>query len=172
MQLDINPWIIFLLIVPMYFANSSAVFFHGSSPLDFNLKWKDGNRLLGGGKTVRGTIFGILMGWVAGIIFWILAPEQTKLVSGNYIVYAFLLSFGAITGDVIKSFFKRRAGVESGKPLLVVDQLDFIAGGILLGMIEFTPTLEEFIIICIMTLILHRWFNYIAFKANLKKVPW
>lgn len=172
MQFDINAWVIVLLIIPMYFANSSAVFFHGSTPLDFNLKWRDGNRLLGGGKTVRGTIFGILMGWIAGMILWVLAPEHTFLVSQNYLQYAFLLSFGAIAGDIVKSFFKRRAGVESGKPLLVVDQLDFIAGGILLGMIEFTPTLQEFAVICVMTLILHRAFNYLAFKLNLKKVPW
>ena len=39
-----------------------------------------------------------------------------------------MLSFGALLGDMTKSFFKRRLGYERGAKFPLVDQLDFVAG--------------------------------------------
>jgi len=39
---------------------------------------------------------------------------------------AILMSFGALTGDIIGSFIKRRVNVKSGDPSPFMDQLGFI----------------------------------------------
>ena len=40
----------------------------------------------------------------------------------------FSICFGALIGDIIESFFKRRVGIERGKNWIPFDQLDFILG--------------------------------------------
>ena len=35
---------------------------------------------------------------------------------------------GALSGDIVKSFFKRRLGFDRGAMLPIADQLDFVAG--------------------------------------------
>ena len=43
----------------------------------------------------------------------------------------FSLCFGALTGDVTKSFFKRRIGKNRGEDWILFDQIDFIGGALL-----------------------------------------
>ena len=40
----------------------------------------------------------------------------------------FMIATGAVSGDIIKSFFKRRVGFKRGAAVPFVDQLDFILG--------------------------------------------
>ena len=40
----------------------------------------------------------------------------------------FSLCFGALGGDIIESFFKRRTGKDRGEDWIPLDQLDFILG--------------------------------------------
>ena len=90
----------------------------------------------------------------------------------NYFLYGSLLSAGAIAGDLIGSFIKRRFNIERGKPVLLLDQLDFVVIGMLIGSLIHLVSIELFLLICVITLIAHRISNFIAFKFKLKKVPW
>jgi CDP-2,3-bis-(O-geranylgeranyl)-sn-glycerol synthase len=47
------------------------------------------------------------------------------------ILFGFLLSLGALFGDLFGAFLKRRMGFAPGELLPVVDQIDFIIGAIL-----------------------------------------
>ena len=38
----------------------------------------------------------------------------------------FLLGFGALLGDALGSFIKRRMGIGRGKPAPILDQIDFL----------------------------------------------
>lgn len=166
-------WVqIILFLLPLYFANSSAVLFGGKTPLDLNAKARDGRRLLGRGKTFKGTAGGIFIGSLAAVIITNLAPEQTALVFENYVLFGFIVSIGAMAGDIIASFLKRRANIESGKQVFLLDQLDFLIGGIIFGSIFFVPTVWQLIVMIAITLLAHRFFNWIAFKTQLKEVPW
>ena len=127
------------LIIPAYIANASALLVGGGTPIDFGKNWKDGKRILGDGKTWRGLISGAVVGMVGGFGLSIVA------IYANNSDFAFLglsdfgryplmipiigsICFGALLGDIIKSFFKRRAGKERGENWIPFDQIDFILG--------------------------------------------
>ena len=85
------------------FAAKLPVLSGWSYPLDFFYTFR-GQRVLGDHKTIRGLIAGIL---------------------------GFLLGFGALAGDAIKSFFKRALNIAPGKPWFPFDQLDSVLGALL-----------------------------------------
>ena len=112
---------ILYFILPAYVSNGSALVFGGGLPLDFKKTDKNGNRWIGNGVTWRGliggTIMGTLMGAIQGLLGpiilenfgeFIYTPICTNLVEG--ILVGFLLGFGAMVGDAIGSFLKRRVG--------------------------------------------------------------
>ncbi len=162
---------ILLYVAPMYFANSFAMLLGGKTPLDFNKKFRDNQPIFGKGKTVRGTMLGTSIGFLVTIIIFVFLNEQVMQFS-NYLLLGFLLSIGAILGDIIASFFKRRNKIASGTPVLFLDQLDFVYGGMVLGSIVYVPNFFDVLVISVLTLFVHRLSNYFAFKTKLKKVPW
>ncbi|MFH1664432.1 MAG: CDP-2,3-bis-(O-geranylgeranyl)-sn-glycerol synthase [archaeon] len=160
-----------LVLVPLYVANSTAMLLGGKTPIDLNKKFFDKKPFLGKGKTFKGTIIGILAGIVAVLLVDFYFQGKVPIIS-NYLLYGSLLSVGAILGDIIGSFFKRRFDIERGKPVLLLDQLDFVVIGILLGSAVHLISLQLFLLICFITLVAHKASNFIAFKFKLKKVPW
>ena len=146
--------------------------FGGKTPLDLNKNFSDGRRLLGAGKTIKGTYCAIIIGIITTLVLWLLFTETTLILSSNYLAFGFLLSIGAIVGDLIGSFLKRRKNIQRGEAVLLLDQLDFIIVGVIFGGIIHWITIWELIFIIILTLALHKLTNWIAFKWRIKKVPW
>jgi len=127
------------IIAPAYIANGLAVLFGGGTPIDFGKSYKDGKRILGDGKTWRGLIIGTFLGMTGGFGFSVLAiyiqnSEFSWLAFSDFgkfpimIPIIFSICFGALAGDVIESFFKRRVGIKRGEDWIPFDQLDFIFG--------------------------------------------
>jgi CDP-2,3-bis-(O-geranylgeranyl)-sn-glycerol synthase len=84
----------------------------------------------------------------------------------------FLLSSGALFGDMMGSFIKRRLGIKQGRPAPILDQLNFIFGALLFTY-PFSPIpLDMIITICLITPIVHLTSNIIAYKLKIKKVWW
>ena len=160
----------FAYIIPMYLANATPIVIHGKKPLDFGLKLK-GKRILGDGKTIVGTIAGIVCGTIAGILLGLAFPSVLILIP-NYFLLTFLLAVGAILGDAIESFIKRRLGFSQGDAWFIFDQLDFILGGLILACLIRIPEIELVVIILFITIIMHVISNVCAHKVGLKKVPW
>ncbi|PIU21199.1 MAG: hypothetical protein COT15_03520 [Candidatus Diapherotrites archaeon CG08_land_8_20_14_0_20_34_12] len=163
---------ILLFVCPLYIANSAAVVFHGKTPIDFHKKFIDGHPILGEGKTIKGAFFGILFGALAAVLLYLLIPQMTLSLSNNYLFIGFMLATGAIIGDMCGAFIKRRFGLERGKPVLFLDQLDFVAGGIILTMPFIQLSFIEILIIIIATPLIHKLANVFAYNAKLKKHPW
>lgn len=167
------------IMIPAYLPNSAAALFGGGKAIDLGRNWNDGRRILGDGKTWRGFFGGVLSGIITGIIliwarnFWglIWLPEQTLLS-------VTLLAAGALLGDLIKSFFKRRLDRNRGDEWLIADQYDLVAGAFLLLVIfdwgwviaNITPLILLWILI--ITPLLHRAVNIIGFIMGVKEVPW
>lgn len=165
--------------LPAYMANSvptmiSKVKFL-DHPLDFGLSIR-GKRFLGDNKTLRGFFSAIIFGT---FVFYI----QQALYSNNFLQsislvdYAntslwlgFWLSFGAIFGDAIGSFFKRRAGVPSGKSWFPWDQLDFSIGALLFSSFIFLPSAQTIIFILIISTVLTIVFRYLGYLVGINKV--
>lgn len=110
------------------------------TPLDFHKKLA-GRPIFGTHKTWRGLLGGI----IAAILFvwlqvWILdnCSGLRDYVTINYTPPHFnpfligtLLAIGALGGDAIESFIKRRAGIAAGRPWHPFDQIDFVVGAAL-----------------------------------------
>ncbi len=161
------------LMLPAYIANPMAVVFGGGMPIDLGKNWRDGQRILGDGKTIRGLFAGTICGIITGLIQMWMSP----LAGFNFNVI-FAISFGALLGDIIKSFFKRRLGFPRGKRFILVDQLDFVIGAWVLTYAidpawfigNFTP--EIIFTVLIITPIFHRLTNIFGYHIKLKKEPW
>ncbi|MDD1720275.1 MAG: CDP-2,3-bis-(O-geranylgeranyl)-sn-glycerol synthase [Methanoregulaceae archaeon] len=166
-------------MLPAYIPNPAAALFGGGTPIDMGRSCRDGYRVFGDGKTWRGLILGVLAGILTGLVmiwareFYGLSflPSLTPLV-------VFLLSLGALLGDLVKSYFKRRLGKSPGDKWPVADQYDLVAGAFLMVAL-FDPAwimgaLNAWILltILIVTPVLHRFVNYIGFWVGVKKVPW
>ncbi|OYT65417.1 hypothetical protein B6U74_03625 [Candidatus Bathyarchaeota archaeon ex4484_205] len=149
------------LFLPAYVANASAVIFGGGKPLDGGRLFLDNNPLFGPNKTIKGFIAGIVVGSIVGSV-------QLHPLLG------FLLSFGALMGDLAGSFIKRRFSLKPGAPFPPVDQLDFLWVSIIFSypILPFPLSLWDFLIINIITFLLHISSNLFAYKLGLKKNPW
>src|SRR3954468_15530787 len=108
------------------------------APVDAGLSWRR-RRLLDDHKTWRGIITGVIAGilvlWLQTYLYdnyaWardISRPVNYRTLS--VISFGFLLSFGALFGDLVKSFLKRQIGVPPGNSWFPFDQLDYIIGGL------------------------------------------
>ncbi|HLC36511.1 MAG TPA: CDP-2,3-bis-(O-geranylgeranyl)-sn-glycerol synthase [archaeon] len=171
-MLDPNTARFIFYLLPMYIANSSAMLLGGGHPLDFNAKYLDKQPLFGKGKTIRGTISGIIFGSIAGLLFASFFPNYTVFVTTSYLEFAVFSSIGAIIGDIAGSFIKRRMKVKSGAQAPFLDQLDFLIGGILFSLHLVLINLSEFAVLAGVTIIVHKFSNWIGFKLKIKKVPW
>ena len=99
---------------------------------------KDGKRIFGDGKTYRGFIGGVIIGTLIGFLQFFFEDSTSPIFR------AFFLSLGALLGDLIGSFIKRRVNIDRGKPALGMDQLGFIAVGFILVVLAFPLTLQDF----------------------------
>ncbi|WEU41038.1 MAG: CDP-2,3-bis-(O-geranylgeranyl)-sn-glycerol synthase [Candidatus Odinarchaeum yellowstonii] len=178
--------------IPAYVANGLAVITGGGKPIDLGRKFRDGRRIFGDGKTIRGFIGGVACGFIAGLIQLLIAPyfnefiqplitlySLNPVISGQYqlIIYtpplrAFLLALGGLTGDLVGSFIKRRLNLERGRPAPFIDQLDFICFALLFAYFITPISLEYIIILIVLTPVIHLLANIAAYYLKLKSVPW
>jgi CDP-2,3-bis-(O-geranylgeranyl)-sn-glycerol synthase len=178
------------VLLPAYIANAFATLPRGRGPpMDFGRLWRrDGRRVLGPSKTWSGFLvagfgampFGLLEAWLI-----LLAPPSLALVPrfAASVVAAVpvvaILTFGAMTGDALGSFVKRRLGRTSGARTLLLDQMPFVLLPIAVGLAAypglFVPTFVNapaVLWLLVYTLGLHAAFNYVGYWVGLKKVPW
>ena len=173
------------LMIPAYFANGSALVFGGGTPIDFGKNAWDGRRFTGDGCTWRGLIGGGLLGMIVGGLLGLLADygilstlfnissSQITFLSGNVLrglLIGFLLGFGALIGDIIGSFIKRRLNFERGKPVPLLDQLDFVIVSLLIVSIVIKLSWEVILIILILSIFFHLGANIFAYAIKLKDV--
>ena len=84
-----------------------------------------------------------------------------------------LKKFGAILGDLLFAFIKRRLGISPGKPLPLWDQVGFIILAVLLGsLVEPRPTWQQDVAMIVTTIPVHYVSNLFAWGLSWKKEPW
>jgi CDP-2,3-bis-(O-geranylgeranyl)-sn-glycerol synthase len=157
--------------------------------MDFGRNWPwDGRRVLGPSKTWSGFLFGTFFAFPFAMLqAWLIliAPPNLQIVPtfGPTLLaalpVALLLCAGALVGDALGSFTKRRLGLESGARALLLDQLPFVLVPVLLGLVLFPGTFvpvfgnwEGILWLVVFTLGFHVSFNWLGYKLGTKKVPW
>ena len=128
------------IMLPAYLPNPVAALCGGGSPIDCGKNFSDGNRVFGDGKTWRGLIAGISAGIVIGFIqIWVSGAYDLSYLPRQTLLSVTLLAVGALLGDLVKSFFKRRFGKERGAKWPVADQYDLVAGAFALLLLSTRP---------------------------------
>jgi len=79
---------------------------------------------------------------------------------------------GAMTGDAVKSFFKRRRGIPPGARWLPADQLDFIVGALLLSAPALKLGLPDIAAILALTFVGHVAVNHVAWSLGIRDAAW
>lgn len=171
----------FWAMLPAYVPNNAAVLLGGGRPIDGGRTWGD-RRVLGDGKTWRGTLVGTLAGAGLALGLNALAPlvaSVTGLSPPTFPAAAMVtLPFGAMVGDAVASFLKRRTGRERGAAFPGVDQIDFVFGALALtALFAFewfvaTFTLPVMLAVLLVTPLLHVGTNVLAYYFGLKSEPW
>ncbi len=179
----VDLWIEFVkavwILIPAYAANGFPPLSRGKHPLDFYRNFSDHRRMFGAGKTVEGTFLGIVAGTAYGYLETLLYPTfqqaanfyGTSLPTMNIFV-AFMIALGAICGDLVGSFIKRRMNLPRGKEVLLLDQLNFVIGAAVFSFAFTQISLWMFLIMILITPIIHRIVNIIGYLLKLKNEPW
>ncbi|WP_010479275.1 CDP-2,3-bis-(O-geranylgeranyl)-sn-glycerol synthase [Thermococcus zilligii] len=161
----------FWYILPAYFANASPVVLGGGGPMDGGKTWRDGRRIFGDGKTWRGFFGGVATGTLIGAIQYFITPG----FYGSFktaLLLAFLLSFGALIGDLVGSFIKRRLDLPRGYPAIGLDQLGFLISALAFAYPVKTISSGQMLALLILTPFIHWSANYFAYRMGWKSVPW
>lgn len=171
--------------LPAGLANAAPVFAKSipylnrlNYPMDFGKNFK-GARILGSNKTWRGFLFGVfiavitilLQKWLYTHNGWLQQTISTVNYNDVSIWLGVLLGVGALAGDAVESFFKRRAKIPSGQSWFPLDQIDYIIGGILLSSLVVQLDASYNIAILLVWFALHLISSYIGYLLGLKERP-
>lgn len=178
----------FWYILPAYIANGFAVFakfFSSPHPIDGGRTLKDGRFLFGPGKSWEGFFIGFISGVLVGLLQVFAAPFLLALIVQYLILppdlvpivllsmpLVIMVALGALVGDLVGSFIKRRMNISRGRPAPLLDQLDFLIMAILFGWLITPLPLILVAFLLIVTPIIHLLANVIGYLLRLKKVPW
>jgi len=164
------------LFLPAYIANMAPVI---AGKLKLPLGTPVHEKALGKHKTWRGLIAGYIAALLVLIIQFYLqkSGSTTSLNFFNYQQislphYALILGGGALFGDMLKSFFKRRLSIKPGRPWPPFDQIDLVVGVIIFALPFFTFSLQQLVVLFVATPILSLTSNIVAYHLGMKKVWW
>ncbi len=90
----------------------------------------------------------------------------------NIILFGFLLSGGAVFGDLLFSFFKRRIRLVPGEKWLPFDQTDYVIGAYLFLVPFLILELKVWLTIFVATFFLHVAFNRLGYWLGLHNSKW
>jgi CDP-2,3-bis-(O-geranylgeranyl)-sn-glycerol synthase len=172
----------FYFILPGAFANMAPLLVKNihflAVPVDFGRTWR-GKPVFGKNKTYRGFFFGIVASvLVAFLQRWLYSYDSFADISVvNYAVidvllFGFLMGFGVLLGDLVKSFFKRRLGIKPGARFFPWDQLDSLIGGFILLSFIYVPQKSIIIFLIIAVPLIHIGTNHLAFYLGIKDTKW
>jgi CDP-2,3-bis-(O-geranylgeranyl)-sn-glycerol synthase len=161
-------------IFPAYCANAIPVIFGGGRPIDDGRTFLDGKPIFGAHKTFRGFFAGLLTGTLVGILQNVIGKFPSMPLFEYPLLLGFTISLGALFGDLLDSFIKRRLNLSPGAPFPVVDQLDFVVGALLFSLFVSPPFLTPTtaLLIIVVTPPIHLLTNFIAYLLGVKKTPW
>lgn len=173
------------LFLPAYFVNMTPplarkanLFNFLDRDVDFGRKFL-GQPILGAHKSWRGVVLGILVGFLAalvqGCLYQFSAIQRISLLDYgqiNIFLFGFLISTGAIFGDLLFAFIKRRLKMKPGARFLPWDQTNYVIGVAIFLTAIFKIEIIVWITLFILTFILHIIFNRLGYHLKLHCAKW
>ena len=135
----------FFLLLPAMIANMTPVLLkmkYLNTPINENLFGKN--------KTWRGFIGAIIIGSLS--YFLLVKLNFVNSANSFYLIVlvGFLFSLGAIGGDLIESFLKRKMNIKAGESWVPFDQIDYILGMIILTFYFYHYSFNQIIFLLIL----------------------
>ena len=173
---------IFTVIQALYFfllaycANMAPVF---ANKLRLPFGGPISSKYFGEHKTWRGFIVGFLVALIVLYIQKLLLVQNNLFATSlsildyeniSMFLYALAFGLGALTGDLIKSFFKRRFNKKSGTSWFPFDQIDFVVGAIIFLYPFYQTDIKIVLILLVVTPVLHLTTNIFGYHLGLKRV--
>lgn len=171
--------------LPAGFANAAPVFASRlrfldflDYPLDHNKTFKN-KRIFGPHKTYRGLVTGVFIGILTAWLQFSIYSDNTWLrvnidMPGGFgfsLLAGLLLSFGALGGDAVKSFFKRQLGKAAGSSWAPFDQLDYVIGGLALYSLVDVLDPPQYLAVAFVWVVMHPLATTVAWLLRLKDSP-
>lgn len=148
-----------------------------NAPMDAGLTF-GGRRLLGAHKTWRGLVCGVA---AATVVLWLqqvvtahvpwLAAAAVPLNYARLPVMLLgpLFAVGALGGDAIESFFKRRRDIPSGHSWFPFDQLDYIIGAAVVTLPVAVLPWTVYGCAVVLWLLIHLGVSFVGYLVGLKE---
>ncbi|PYN37452.1 MAG: hypothetical protein DMD98_05375 [Candidatus Rokuibacteriota bacterium] len=155
-------------MAPAYLANMAPPFVR---------YWKGWNRpisrrWLGAHKTVLGFAAGVLAATLVTFVQWLVGWSGSIVAYDDWAVLGVLFGTGAMAGDCAKSFFKRRLGVEPGRPWIPFDQLDFVLGALVFVGTRVTLAWADVLVILLLSFCGHILVNHLGYWLGVRDTRW
>lgn len=164
------------LFVPAFVANSTPVIVK-NLPVLCSWNTPVHARWFGTNKTYRGFLCGIALGMAASLLQYALrdVPVLQGITllhetPGKSALVGFLLGFGALFGDAVESFVKRRMGLPPGRALPFWDGADYIIGGLVLLAPLYVVPLQGMFFLLVAGPLLSLASNMLAYAFGMKDV--
>jgi CDP-2,3-bis-(O-geranylgeranyl)-sn-glycerol synthase len=156
------------LMLPAYCANMAPPFVK---------YWRGWNRpiaraWLGDHKTIVGFALGVLSGVLTALI-----QSRVDVVSPGWprhqwLTIGLVMGLGAICGDALKSFFKRRVGIAPGQRWIPFDQLDFAIGALIPLSFMIALSWTDMLVILAFTFVADIVVNHLSFWIGIRNTKW
>jgi CDP-2,3-bis-(O-geranylgeranyl)-sn-glycerol synthase len=160
------------------FANKIPGFNRWETPMDFGKSLR-GQRIFGDNKRVRGLVAGIVLATLTialqkyffGHSAWVVEHSWLDYQPASVWLLGPLFGAGALIGDAVESYFKRRRGIAPGHLWFPFDQTDYIIGGLLFSAPLAKPSLALALTVLGLFFGLHIVVVYIAYLTGFKDRP-
>jgi len=161
-------------------ANKANVLNFLNKPIDSNKKFND-EPILGSHKTWRGAISGMIIGiliiYIQKFLYqfiWIQEISFFNYKEINILLLGSLLCGGAVFGDLLFAFVKRRLKLKPGTEFLPFDQTNYVIGTYIFFSLTSFLKIDNlvWIILLILTFFLHIIVNRIGYYLRLHQAKW
>jgi len=170
--MDIAYYIVWLAkyYLPAMIANASPLLVKGRKPIDKGRVLSDGRPVFGNHKTWEGLTIGVIYAYLTGAAIGVVLDDPWIQV------LSIIAGFSAMLGDLLGAFIKRRLGIAPGKPLPVIDQLNFALATtfsyLILGVEEVVGNMDLVAVTLLLIFVLHVLTNNIAYMLGVKDTRW
>lgn len=166
-----------MLYLPAMVANAMPLItrryvFRNPHPIDFGKAFIDGRRVFGDNKSLEGFMSGVAAGSLIGLAY------SYYFRTHSWLLYGFISGFGAMCGDLLNSFVKRRLGLAPGRPFIPLDQISFLLMAFVAIKVSKVDVMVgheldgvDFIAGLVLAGLLHPLTNYIAYLVGVKETP-
>lgn len=155
-------------MLPAYLANMAPPFvrFWRGWNVPINRRW------LGDHKTVVGFGAGVVTAVATTLIQSHIQGPGLLWSAEHWLTLGLGFGIGAMSGDCLKSFFKRLRGIAPGRAWIPMDQLDFVVGAMILALPWVTWRWSDVALILIISFLGDLVVNQLAYRLRIRSTPW